>query len=95
MSDTIQLDVHRAADIAEKVQVPVLLAKTANPELMTKEELIDYLRIPLVSTAKDFSNAVENLRRMHDLPSISICGKPLYPLKAIQEWIIKNTQGGI
>ena len=90
-------DVQRISDSPERTQMPVRLTKTVNeyPELMTKEELIDYLRIPAVSKAEDFNNAVENLRRMHGLPSISICGKPLYPLKAIQEWINEKTEGGL
>ncbi len=61
------------------------------PELLTEEELIDFLRIPLISNATNFHNVVENLKRMHDLPRIHICGKPLYPLEAIKEWIKNNT----
>ena len=56
-------------------------------ELMTEEELIVYLRIPEVSKAQDHHNVVENLKRMHELPRIHICGKPLYPREAIKEWI--------
>jgi len=62
------------------------------PELMTEQELIQFLRIGEVSGAKDFHNVVENLKRMRDLPRIHICGKPLYPRKAIQVWIEKNTK---
>ena len=61
-------------------------------ELMTEDELIQYLRIKEVSKARDHHNVVENLKRMRDLPRIHICGKPLYPLKAIQVWIEKNTK---
>jgi hypothetical protein len=64
------------------------------PELMTEEELILYLRIPDVSQAKDFRNAIYNLKRLHDLPRIHICGKPLYPRKAINEWIQSKTERG-
>ena len=63
-------------------------------ELMTEEELIDFLRIPEVSKAKNFSNVVENLKRMHDLPRIRICGRPLYPREAVLEWIRKHTEQG-
>ena len=57
------------------------------PDIMTEEELIRYLRIPEVSKAADFHNVIENLRRMHDLPSIQICRQPLYPLEAIVKWV--------
>lgn len=61
------------------------------PDLMTEQELITYLRIPEVSKAQDYHNVVMNLVRMHDLPRIHICKKSLYPLKAILEWIDKQT----
>jgi len=62
------------------------------PELMTENELIDFLRIPEVSKAKDRRYAIENLRRMHDLPCVHICRKPLYPLKSILEWIDQQVE---
>ena len=61
------------------------------PELLTEEELIAFLRIPQVSSSKDYHNVIENLKRMHNLPRVHICGKPLYPVKAIQNWIAQNT----
>ena len=64
------------------------------PQLMTENELIDFLRIPEVSKAKDFHNAIDNLKRMHDLPCIHICGRPLYPKEAILEWIRNKTNKG-
>ena len=63
-------------------------------DLLTESELIKYLRIPEVSKAKDLSNAIDNLKRFHDLPRIHICGKPLFPLEAVREWIRKNTRNG-
>ncbi len=57
------------------------------PELMTEEELIRFLRIPLISKAEDYGNVIENLKRMHNLPCIHISKKPLYPLNAIRKWI--------
>jgi len=67
---------------------------TPCPELLTEEELIRFLRIPEVSSAKDFGNVIDNLKRMHDLPRVHICGKPLYPIEAIRGWITKKTTIG-
>jgi len=64
---------------------------TPCPELLTEEELIVFLRVPEVSKSEDYHNVIENLKRMHDLPRIHICGKPLYPVEAIREWIRKKT----
>jgi hypothetical protein len=64
------------------------------PELLTEEELIAYLRIPHVSNSKNYHNVIENLKRVHDLPRIHICGKPLYPLEEIREWIREKTTNG-
>jgi hypothetical protein len=58
---------------------------------MTEGELIVYLRIPEVSKSKDYHNVVENLKRMHKLPRVHICGRPLYPREAIREWIRQKT----
>jgi len=63
-------------------------------ELMTEVELISYLRIPEVSKSKDYHNVIENLKRMHDLPRIHVCGKPLYPREAIKEWVKEKTTNG-
>jgi hypothetical protein len=57
------------------------------PELMTQLELIEYLRSPEVSTAGNYSNVVDNLKRLHGLPCIHISKQPLFPLEAIRQWI--------
>ena len=62
------------------------------PDLMTEEELIEYLRIPEISNAKNPHNVVENLKRMHDLPRLPLCNKVLYPKKAVLEWVEQNTR---
>jgi hypothetical protein len=67
---------------------------TPCPELLTEKELIAFLRIPEVSKSKDYRNTVANLKRVHGLPRIHICGKPLYPLEEIREWIRKKTTNG-
>ena len=61
------------------------------PDLLTEKELINFLRIPEVSRATDYHNVIENLKRMHDLPRVHICGKPLYPIKAVKKWIEEKT----
>jgi hypothetical protein len=60
------------------------------PELMTRSELVRFLRIPEVSKASNFDNVVDNLQRMHDLPCIHICKQPLYPIDAVRRWIEKK-----
>ena len=56
-------------------------------ELMTEEELVVFLRIPLISKAENYGNVIENLKRMHDLPCIHLCKQPLYPLNAVRKWV--------
>ena len=62
-----------------------------NSELMTEAELVRFLRVPEISKAGNYHNVIENLKRMHDLPRVHICGKPLYPLEAIRQWIKEKT----
>jgi hypothetical protein len=57
------------------------------PELMTEAELVVFLRIPELSNATNYGYVIENLKRMHDLPCIHICKKPLYPLNAVRNWV--------
>ena len=64
------------------------------PDLLTEAELIEYLRIPQISKAKNYHNVVDNLKRFHDLPRIHICGQPLYPRQAILQWIRDKTSKG-
>ncbi len=64
------------------------------PALMTESELVEFLRIPLVSNAKDRHNVIENLKRLRNLPRIHICNKALYPREAIQKWIEEQTTTG-
>jgi len=64
---------------------------TPCPELMTEEELIAFLRIPEVSKSDDHHNVIEHLKRIRNLPRIHICNKTLYPRKAIEKWIERET----
>lgn len=61
------------------------------PDLLTEEELIEFLRIPEVSKSLDHHNVIENLKRMHGLPCIHICRQPLYPTEAVRKWIEEKT----
>ena len=61
------------------------------PDLMTEEELIEFLRIPSVTTATDYHNVIYNLIRFRDLPRIQISRKLLFPRKAILKWINEQT----
>ena len=36
------------------------------PELMTENELVEFLRIPVVSQVEDYGNVIANLKRMED-----------------------------
>ena len=63
-------------------------------ELMTEDELIQFLRIPEISNSKNFHNVVEHLKKFRGLPRIHICRKALYPKKAIMEWMEKETVAG-
>ena len=58
-----------------------------NPELMTEAEVIQFLRIPELSSSKDYHNVIENLKRVRGLPRIHICRKALYPKKAVLQWV--------
>jgi hypothetical protein len=64
------------------------------PDLMTEDELITFLRIPEISKADDYSNVIANLKRMHDLPRIHLCGKTLYPTREIVKWITEKSTIG-
>ena len=62
------------------------------PELMTEAELIEFLRIPIVSKAANYSHVVEHLKRMRGLPCIHIGRQPLYPVSAIRAWIQREVE---
>jgi len=61
-------------------------------DLLTQGELIEYLRIPEISKADNYDNVVDNLKRMHGLPCIHICRKPLYPLDSVRRWIAEKAE---
>ena len=73
-----------------RVHTPVSV-RNDYPELMTEEELVAYLRISEISNSKDYHNVIEHLKRFRGLPRLHICNKALYPKKAIQLWVKKET----
>ena len=64
------------------------------PDLMTEKEVIEFLRIPEVSSSRDHHNVIEHLKRYRRLPRIRICNRVLYPRDAIRKWIEKETTNG-
>jgi hypothetical protein len=64
------------------------------PELLTEDELILFLRIPAITSADNYHNVIEHLKRARNLPRIYICNKTLYPLRAILEWIDREKVTG-
>jgi len=64
------------------------------PALMTESELIDFLRIPLISKAVDHHNVIENLRRMRGLPVLHLCRQRLFWRPAIAKWIEEQLEKG-
>ncbi len=61
------------------------------PDLLTENELIEFLRIPEISNSANYHNVIEHLKRHRGLPRIHICRKALYPKKIIIKWIEKET----
>ena len=57
------------------------------PDLLTEAELIEYLRIPTITSATNLHNVIEHLKRFRGLPRIHICNKTLYPKKAVLDWV--------
>ncbi len=64
------------------------------PDLMTEEEVIQFLRVPEISNSKNYHNVIEHLKKFRGLPRIHISRKALFPQKAILEWIEKETTTG-
>jgi len=64
------------------------------PTVMTEEELIRFLRIPEISTATNHHHVIENLKRVHGLPRIHLCGKAVYPTDAVKQWLQQRVTCG-
>ena len=64
------------------------------PTVMTEEELIRFLRIPEISGATDHHHVIENLKRMHGLPRIHLCGKAVYLADSVRHWLRQRVTCG-
>jgi len=64
------------------------------PTVMTEEELIRFLRIPEISSAKNHQNVIENLKRRYGLPRIHLCGKTVYLTDAVKTWLENHITSG-
>jgi len=77
-------------DLCEHVSTKI----NSSSELMTESEVIRFLRIPEISSSKDYHNVIEHLKKVRGLPGIHICRKALYPKKAILGWVEKEIDAG-
>ena len=64
------------------------------PTVMTEEELIRFLRIPELSDSTDYRNVVQNLKRVHSLPRIHLCGKTVYLTDSVRYWLQQRVTCG-
>jgi hypothetical protein len=64
------------------------------PTVMTEEELIRFLRIPEVSRAASHRHVIENLKRMHGLPRIYLCGTAVYLTDSVKHWLQQRVTCG-
>jgi len=64
------------------------------PTVMTEEELVRFLRIPEISNATDYRNVIQNLKRMHGLPRIHLCGKAVYLTDSVRQWLQQHITCG-
>lgn len=62
--------------------------------VMTEEELIYFLRIPEISTARDYRHVIENLKRKHGLPRIHLCGRTVYLTDSVKQWLQQHVTRG-
>ena len=83
----------------ERIESPAILPGRDGgfgpcPTVMTEEELIRFLRIPEISSATDCRNVVENLKRVHGLPRIHLCGKTVYLTDSVRQWLQQHVTRG-
>ncbi len=62
-------------------------AENTTHELMTQQELCEFLRIPDIAKEQKPEHIIANLKRMHGLPCLHIARQPLYPRQAVLQWL--------
>lgn len=67
---------------------------TSYPAVMTEEELIRFLRIPDISSSRNYRHVIENLKRTRGLPRIHLCGKTVYSTDAVKSWLESHVTYG-
>jgi len=61
----------------------------AMPELLTQEEAIKFLRLDAMNLKRP-KEALRYLRRTGQIAYVKVCGKVLFPRKAIEDYISRN-----
>jgi hypothetical protein len=64
------------------------------PIVMAEEELIRFLRIPEISSAANHHHVIENLKRVHGLPRIHLCGKTVSLADSVRKWLEQRVTWG-
>ena len=60
------------SDYCQNLCYRVSTSISSDSELMTESEVIQFLRIPELSSSQDYPNVIENLKRVRGLPRIHI-----------------------
>ncbi len=86
-------------NVAQNLELPAILpgsdgAFVVCPTVMTEEELIRFLRIPEISGAANYGNVIQNLKRVHGLPRIRLCGRAVYPTDSVRQWLQQRVTRG-
>jgi hypothetical protein len=87
------------SSMQEHVELPTILPGPDGgfgpcPIVMTEEELIRFLRIPEISKATNYRNVIQNLKRVHGLPRIHLCGKAVYLTDSVRQWLQQRVTCG-
>jgi len=61
---------------------------------MPEEELIRFLCIPEISHAANHRHVIENLKRVHGVPRIHLCGKTVYLTDSVKAWLEEHVTCG-
>jgi len=62
------------------------------PELLTEDELVEFLRLSDLGAKGKHGNVIAHLKRTRGLPCLHISKQPLYWLPAIRDWIQQQVE---